>query len=52
MLGAEGMIGRWLFGYPWSRIVEDFDPSRGGLLGLGMLALLAAPALAHRWRGN
>jgi len=52
MLGAEGMIGRWLFGYPWSRIVEDFDPSRGGLLGVGMLALLAAPALAHRWRGN
>ena len=48
MLGAEVVIGRWLFGYPWLRVAEDFDPSRGGLLGFGMLVLVAAPWLAHR----
>ena len=34
MLAAEILLGRWLFGYPWSRIAEDFDPGRGGLLGV------------------
>ena len=47
--GAGG--GRVVFGYPRSRIAEDFDVSRGRLLGFGMLALVAAPWLAHRWRG-
>ncbi len=53
MLGAEAAIGRWLFGYPWSRILEDFDLSRGGLLGLGIVVLAAAPSLtSHRGRGG
>ena len=50
MLTAEILLGRWLFGYPWSRIVEDFNPLRGGLLGAGKLVLAVAPWLAHRWR--
>lgn len=50
MLAAEILLGRWMFGYPWSRIAEDFDPGRGGLLALGMLVLALAPWLADRWR--
>ena len=50
MLGAEVLLGRWLFGYPWSRIAADFDPAQGGLLGFGMIVLLSAPPLAYRWR--
>lgn len=50
MLVAEVVLGRLVFGYPWSRIAEDFDPSRGGFLGFGMLVLVAAPWLAGRWR--
>ena len=46
MVVAEVLLGRVVFGYPWSRIAEDFDVSRGGLLGFGMLMLAAAPWLA------
>lgn len=52
MAGAEVLLGRVVFGYPWSRIAEDFDVSRGGLLGFGMLVLAVAPWLASRWRGG
>jgi len=48
MVGAEILLGRVVFGYPWSRIAEDFDVTRGGLLGFGMLVLAAAPWLASR----
>ena len=30
-------------GMSWDRIASDFDPRRGGLLGLGMLVILVAP---------
>ena len=50
MISAELVLGRVLFGYPWSRIAVDFDPSRGGFLGVGMLVLAAAPAVAYRLR--
>jgi hypothetical protein len=52
MLCAEVLLARMVFGYPWTRIAEDFDISRGGLLGFGMLVLAAAPWLASRWRGG
>lgn len=42
-------LGRAL-GYSWDRLIEDYDPRRGGLLGLGMFFLLWAPYLAARWR--
>ena len=50
MAGAEVLLGRAVFDYSWSRIAEDFDVRRGGLLGLGMAVLTAAPWLAHRVR--
>jgi hypothetical protein len=30
-------------GLSWDRIASDFDPRRGGFLGLGMLVILVAP---------
>ena len=51
MVGAEVLLGRVVFGYPWSRIAEDFDVARGGLLGFGMLVLAVAPWMASTIRG-
>jgi hypothetical protein len=51
MIGAEVVVGRFAFGYPWARIAEDFDPTRGGFLALGMLVLYLAPGWMARLRG-
>jgi hypothetical protein len=54
MLAAEVALGRFVFAFSWSRITEDFDPSRGGFLGIGMLVLLIGPlamAMARRLPG-
>jgi hypothetical protein len=50
MLLAEIVLGRLVFGFAWSRLLEDFDVARGGLLGIGMAVLFAAPALALHFR--
>jgi hypothetical protein len=47
----EVALGRLGFGYGWSRILEDYDPGRGGLMGLGLLAMLFTPLAAARLRG-
>lgn len=51
MAAAEVLLGRYAFGYPWSRIAEDFDLTQGGLLGLGLLVLFLAPGWMARLRG-
>lgn len=51
MAVAEVLLARLMFGYPWSRIAEDFDPARGGLLAFGMAVLLLAPWAMARVRG-
>lgn len=48
----EVALGRLALGYPWSRVLEDYDLSRGGLMGLGLLWLLLAPTLAARLAGR
>ena len=50
MIVAEVVLGRFAFRYPWSRIAEDFNPTRGGLLGFGMLVLYFAPGWMARLR--
>jgi len=51
MLAFEFSLGRLVFHLPWGRILADFDPRRGGLLGFGMLVLFFAPWLTARWHG-
>jgi len=38
-------------GMSWDRIASDFDPRRGGFLGLGMLVILVAPRVLADRRG-
>jgi len=51
MLAFEVVLGRFVAGQSWERLAEDYDVSRGGLLGLGMVVLLCAPWIAARTRG-
>ncbi len=46
----ELALGRLALGYGWSRLLEDYDPRRGGLMLLGLAAMLFMPLLAARWR--
>ncbi|MDD3761933.1 MAG: hypothetical protein PHP86_01395 [Nevskiales bacterium] len=39
-------------GYDGSRLWADYDPSRGGYMGLGLLVLLLAPLVAARLRAG
>jgi len=45
----EISLGRAL-GYDWSRLLADYDLPHGGLMGLGLLAMLLAPLLVARLR--
>lgn len=51
MLAFDILFGRLVFRAPWSRIVADFDPRRGGFLGFGMTVLFFTPWLIARLRG-
>ena len=46
----EIVLGRLVLGLPWTRITEDYDLPKGGLLGLGLLFMAAAPSLAQSLR--
>lgn len=49
MLAFEVGLGRGL-GFSWERIWSDYDPTRGGLMILGMTVLFLSPLLAARTR--
>jgi hypothetical protein len=42
----EFCLGFFVLNYSWARMTEDYDLSRGGLMGFGLLFLLLAPYLA------
>lgn len=44
-------LGRLVLGYPWERLLSDYDLPAGGLMGLGLAFLAACPYLAARLRG-
>ena len=46
----EVALGRAL-GFSWQRIFEDYDLPNGGLMGVGLAAMLFTPMLAARLRG-
>ena len=43
-------LGRLVLDLPWDRLAEDYDLTRGGFMGLGLLFMAAAPWLAARLR--
>ena len=45
-------LGRLVLGLPWERITEDYDVTRGGFLGFGLVFMLGSPLLAARLRGR
>jgi hypothetical protein len=48
-LAFEVLLGRAI-GLSWSRIFSDYDPTRGGLMVLGILFMVFAPLLAAKLR--
>lgn len=45
MLGLDVYFGRRVFKFKWRRIIEDFNPLKGNLLGVGMLLLFLSPSI-------
>ncbi|MBX3401164.1 MAG: hypothetical protein KF873_20720 [Gemmataceae bacterium] len=43
-------LGRYVLGLSWERIAEDYDVTRGGLLGFGLLFMAATPTLSAMLR--
>lgn len=41
-------LGYFVLQYSWERMFEDYDVSRGGLMGFGLLFMLFAPYLAAK----
>jgi hypothetical protein len=48
----EVVLGRFAFGFGWDRILADYDLTRGGLMGFGLLAMLLIPYAAARMRSG
>lgn len=46
----EIVLGKAILGLSWERIFEDYDVTRGGLLGFGLLIMLLSPLLAAKVR--
>ncbi len=44
-------LGLFVMNYSWERMFEDYDLSRGGLMGFGLLFMLFAPWLVAKARG-
>lgn len=44
-------LGFFVLGYSRERMFEDYDVSRGGLMGFGLLFMLFTPLLAAKMRG-
>ena len=39
-------------GHSWQRMLADYDPAQGGLMGFGFVFLLFAPMLSARLGGT
>jgi len=46
----EITLGRLVLDLSWDRITEDYDVTRGGLLGFGLMFMAASPLMATRFR--
>lgn len=51
-LAFEVAVGRLAIGASWDRIRSDYDLSDGGLMPIGLVIMLFAPAIAARLRSG
>lgn len=49
-LAFEFSLGWGVLGYSWSRMMEDYDLTRGGFLAFGMIVLWLSPFIAAKLR--
>jgi hypothetical protein len=47
MTGLDVYFGRRVFKLNWSKVLDDFNPIKGNLLGVGMIFLLFSPSLVY-----
>lgn len=47
LLCLDIYFGRYVFRFKWRRIMDDFDPRKGNLLGVGMVLLFLCPAILY-----
>jgi hypothetical protein len=47
----EFCLGYFVFGYSRERMLEDYNLSRGGLMGFGIVFMIFAPFLSAKLRG-
>jgi len=45
----ELLFGRYVAGLSWQRLLADFNIVRGGMMPIGLLAMLLAPWIAKWW---
>jgi hypothetical protein len=50
-LSFEFLLGRLILGYSWERIIAEYNLIKGGLMAIGLMALMVSPVIAARWRG-
>ena len=47
MICLDVYFGRFVFRFGWRRIIDDFNPAKGNLLGLGMVLLMLCPPIVY-----
>jgi hypothetical protein len=50
-LAFEFLAGHYLFGHPWSRLLEDYDVMRGRIWILALMTTFIAPRVCAGLRG-
>jgi hypothetical protein len=51
-LAFEVVLGRFVLGYTWRRILADYDVGQGGFMLVGLLVMTLSPAIAARRSAN
>lgn len=47
MMFLDIYFGKFVFRFSWDKILEDFNPRKGNLLGVGILLLLFCPGIVY-----
>jgi len=50
-MAFEFLVGHWVFGHSWRRLLADYNVARGRIWILVLVATLLAPVIALRLRG-